>query len=547
MQLNEILNIFLCVLMGATVAAASVPLVHMLQLESYQGRMYLKWLKKHISSDVVPYLFAGVAALLLRASYPFLGGADSVLARICFSAADFVYIAILAIFYFSYQNKPHVKPIVYTGRVIRFLVAECVIAFLFAALFFMKLYSWQYGMDWWTYLSPYMLRYAPGALLPVFVFAVYLVLYPLEEGIKRWYFNDAKKKLAKHEGLIRIGITGSYGKTGTKYALCSMLSPKYETLITPGSYNTPMGVTRVVRTSLEPSHKVFVAEMGARYKGDIKELCRLVHPEYGIITAVGSQHLETFGTLDRVRETKGELLAGIIPGGCCFLNGDDENCRRLYDESRVEGKYLYGTQGEDLYMRAEDIQTGPSGSTFTLRAQDGASVKCSTKLLGKYNILNMTGAAALAYKLGISLETIASAIAVTEPVEHRLQLIEGAVTVIDDAFNANPLGSAEALRVLSSFGGRKIIVTPGMVELGAQEEALNREFGANIAKTADIAIIIGLKHADPICEGITAAGFPENCIVRAETLAEATELLKRYTEPGCTVLFENDLPDNYAQ
>ena len=420
-------------------------------------------------------------------------------------------------------------------------------AFFFGVLFFARIDGWLIGNDWWTYVWPYLVRYAPGALLPLFVLFVYGILYPLEEGIKRWYFNDAKKKLAAREHLVKIGITGSFGKTGTKYALESMLSKKYDVLITPGSYNTPMGVTRVIREQLKDAHEVFVAEMGARYKGDIKELCKLVKPQYGIITAVGKQHLETFGSVDKVIETKGELLRGLGEDGCCFLNGDDENCRRLFHESTLAEKYLYGTQGDELFMRAENIRTDAEGSTFALVAENGEKADCKTQLLGKHNILNMVGAAALAYRLGMGMEEVAQAIAQAKPVEHRLQLIPGPVTVIDDAFNANPVGSKEALNVLAMFPGKKIIITPGLVEQGSEEEQLNYEFGYHMAACSDIAIIIGKKHADPICEGLLDAHFPKDHLVRAESLAEATVLLKNYTEPGCVVLFENDLPDNFAE
>lgn len=537
---------FLCALMGAAVTAASLPFVHILQLESYQGRMYLKWMGRHIGSDFVPCLFAGGVALVLRASYVLFYSANPVIAKICYSAADFVYIAMLALLYYSYIKHLQVKPLVYTGRVKRLLVAEWVLATLFSAMFFVNLSKESGG--WGEYLAPFAVRYLPGLLLPLFVLLPYGLLYPVEEGVKRYYFNDAKKRLAKNPDMIRIGITGSFGKTGTKYALGEILSNKYNVLITPGSYNTPMGVTRVIREQLKEEHKVFVAEMGARYKGDIRELCRLVKPEFGIITAVGKQHLETFGSLDNIIQTKSELIRGLGEDGCAFLNGDDENCRKIYEQSTLNERYLYGTQGEDLFMRAGEIHTGPEGSSFTLTAENGESVCCKTKLLGRHNILNLTGAAACAYRLGMPLEEIALGIAKAEPVEHRLQLIPGAVTVIDDAFNANPLGSREALNVLASFEGKKrVIVTPGMVELGAEEKELNREFGRHIARCADIALIVGKTHADPICEGLLAAGFPQENLIRVPTLAKATELLPTYATPGSVVLFENDLPDNYAE
>lgn len=532
-------------LIAASVVAASVSAVHMLQLESYQGKMYLKWLFKHISGELLPPLLAGVAAFALKCCYILFGG--NIIGRICRYGADIVYIALLALFYFSYEKRPKVKPIVYTGRVKRLLVAELVVAFIFGAGFFLP-NMLQYGVDpWLNFVLPFALRYLPGGLLPLFVLLCYCITYPIEEGVKAWYLNDAKRMLKAQQGLIKIGITGSYGKTGAKYALDMILGEEYKTLITPGSFNTPMGVTRTVREHLEGEHNVFVAEMGARYTGDIKTLCKLVEPQYGIITAVGKQHLETFKALDNIINTKAELVAGI-KGGCCFLNGDDENCRKIKAKFPDKQLYFYGTEGDDLYMKAQNIKVTTEGSTFELVAKTGESVTCKTKLLGRHNILNLTGAAALAHGLGMGLDKIAAGIAKAQPVEHRLQLIQGEVTVIDDAFNSNPVGSKEALRVLGLYKDkRRVVVTPGMVELGEEEAALNKELGKAIGENADIAIIIGKHHADPICQGILETGFDQSCLIRVASLKEATEKLPAYAGTGSVVLFENDLPDNYNE
>lgn len=545
----KIMDYALSVFMGAAVVAASLPLVHILQLESYQGKMYLKWLSKHIASDFLPSFIAGAAALIFRIGFVLISGASPLAGRICYYLADIIYIAMLAIIYFSYEKRPHAKPIVYTGRVKRLLIIEFIAAVLFSAMFFSPLLWEKYGFAWLLYLPPLVVRYLPGLILPLFLFACHLITYPIEEGVKLWYLNDAKRMLKEHDELIRIGITGSYGKTGAKYALGEILAQKYTTLITPGSFNTPMGVTRTIREQLNDSHQVFVAEMGARYTGDIKTLCRLVRPQYGIITAVGKQHLETFKTLDNIINTKAELAQGIEAGGCCFLNGDDENCRKIYARFNATGQlYLYGTKGEGLYMKAANITVTNEGSAFELIAQNGDKVSCSTQLLGRHNILNLTAAAALAYKLGLTLDEIAAGIANARPVEHRLQLIPGVVTVIDDAFNSNPVGSKEALKVLGAYKDKKrIVVTPGMVELGAEEAELNREFGHCIAENADIAIIIGKAHADPICQGILEKGFAQQNLIRVGSLKEATEKLAQCGGAGSVVLFENDLPDNYNE
>lgn len=140
----------------------------------------------------------------------------------------------------------------------------------------------------------------------------------VEKLISEMYFRDAQRKLRERPDLIKIGITGSYGKTSVKFILGTLLQEKYQTLVTPASFNTPMGVTRIIREKLRPAHQVFVAEMGARHVGDIREMCRLVHPTLGVLTSVGPQHLDTFKTLERIKQTKYELMEAIPQDGCCF-------------------------------------------------------------------------------------------------------------------------------------------------------------------------------------------------------------------------------------
>lgn len=532
----------------ATAAAVFVSLlfVHMLQLESYQGLMYLRWVSKHIGDEVFPITAASLVALMLRFGYAMLMYTYPVVSDISYYLADALYVLMLAVMAYSAMKKKNIKPLVYTGRIKRLLAVITVLVAVCSCSFFQptKLFLEQ---SFGVFLFNNILRYLPGIMLPFFVFAAYLITYPIEESVKKWYFNDARRKLEADKKLIRIAITGSFGKTGTKYALKTLLSKQYNTLCTPGSYNTPMGVTRVVREQLNDEHEVFIAEMGARYKGDIKELCKLVRPQYGILTAIGKQHLETFGSLENIIRTKCELVDALSPDGCCFFNGDSLELRAAYSMATIEEKYLFGTEGDGLYMKASDITVSCEGSEFTLTASDGKSIVCHTQLLGKHNIVNLTGAAACAYRLGVDLDKIAEGISEAEPVEHRLQLKKGTINIIDDAFNSNPVGSKEALNVLSRFSGKRIIVTPGMVELGEEEDELNKAFGVHMASCVDIAIVIGKKHADPICEGLLKGGFNSESLVRVETLDEASLKLPQYTEPGCVVLFENDLPDNYKE
>ncbi|MBR0026730.1 MAG: UDP-N-acetylmuramoyl-tripeptide--D-alanyl-D-alanine ligase [Clostridia bacterium] len=535
--------LYLIIATAATVFAAQ-RFLHMMQLESYQGKMYLKWLKKHVGSEWVPFLMAGIIAILLRAGYVLFYYAEGLyfLSDILWYAGDAVYVILMLLFGWANAKKPQKKPLKYTGRVIRLIVALTVVV----AVFWLDLFIGFDISSWGGYLLMNLVHYLPGLLLPLFVLLAWLITWPIENRVKAWYFNDAKKKLAARD-IPKLAITGSYGKTSTKFILGTLIAEKYNTLFTPGSFNTPMGVTRVIREQLKEEHEVFIAEMGARYKGDIAELCRLVQPKYGIITSVGKQHLETFGSFEAVVSTKAELLRALPADGCAFINGDNEACRGMYESLGLENKYLFGLEGEGLYMRADEIETGEFGSRFTLVCEDGASIRCTTKLLGRHNILNITGAAACAYRLGLTMEEIASGIAKLEAVEHRLQLIPGPVTVIDDAFNANPEGSKYALQVLSEFKGRRIVITPGMIELGAEEDALNFEMGRTMADCADIAILVGKRRVEAIKNGLLEGGFEPSCIVQVNTLTEASEILPKYTAPGCVVLFENDLPDNFDE
>ena len=197
---------------------------------------------------------------------------------------------------------------------------------------------------------------------------------------------------------------------------------------------------------------------------------------------------------------------------------------------------------------AEDIHVSADGSTFFLCTKE-MRILCKTVLLGELNIRNILLCAGVCIKLGLSKEQIARGIAKLNPVEHRLQLIAnpGGMTIIDDAFNSNIKGAEQAFRVLKNMNGKRILVTPGMVELGTQEEEMNRSFGRLAADCCDLAILVGKKRSTAIREGLEAEGFPESGITVVNSLDEAAELLKSIAGSGDTVLFENDLPDNYTE
>ncbi|NLV57209.1 MAG: UDP-N-acetylmuramoyl-tripeptide--D-alanyl-D-alanine ligase [Clostridiales bacterium] len=375
-----------------------------------------------------------------------------------------------------------------------------------------------------------------------------LLAWPIEKFISELYFRDAKRRLLSNPRLIRIGITGSYGKTSVKHILGTLLSEKYPTLITPLSYNTPMGVSRAIREKLTPTYQVFVGEMGARHVGDIKELCRLVKPTIGILTSVGPQHLDTFRTVQRVVKTKYELIEALPKDGHGYFFDDGGICKGLYDQTEKPKSLASLTSGHgDCWC--ENITVSPSGCSFDLHLKNKGSIRCQTLLLGEHNIQNILLASMVAGDLGLSLKQIAHGISELKPIKNRLELIPhpGSFTIINDAFNSNPIGAKAALKVLASFPKRRIIVTPGMVELGEKEAEYNREFGRRIAESADIAIIIGKKRAIPIIEGLREGGFSPDQIHHVGSLTESTTVLHDLVQPTDTVLYENDLPDNYQE
>lgn len=534
----------LSVLLSASSAAACLLagrlLLHFFQLESYQFPGYFRTIRRNMPRTLLPGLCVSAllaAAMLLRRLLLTGNGIQAVL----FAAAALI--LLIGGGYLTgkrFSEKKAKKAFVITSRVKRLYAVSAIIL---TAAFLCVISADP------VFLSPAKVITACilPAFLPLLTALCGLIAWPIEKGISELYFRDAQRILRERKDLIRIGITGSWGKTSVKFILGTILGEKYHTLVTPASFNTPMGVTKVIRSRLEPGHRVFVAEMGARHVGDIREMCRLVHPQIGILTSVGPQHLDTFRTVERVAKTKYELIDALPEDGQAFFADDQDLCRSLYDKTR-KPKHLTGLNPEEDELWAESITYSPEGSSFIL-CSGTDSIACTTQLLGELNIRNILLCADVALNLGLSMKQVASGISKIKPVEHRLQLIRhpGGLNVIDDAFNSNIRGARQAFEVLKQFPGRRMIVTPGMVELGEQEYEMNREFGAAMAGCCDTAVLVGRKRSEAIRAGLMQSGFPEESIRVVSSLEEAIGVMRELTGTGDTVLFENDLPDNYSE
>ena len=322
--------------------------------------------------------------------------------------------------------------------------------------------------------------------------------------------------------------------------MSTLLSEKYNVLMTPHSYNTTLGVVRTVNENLTPLHEVFVVEMGARNIGDIKEICDLVKPKAGILTSVGPQHLETFKTQENITKTKYELMDSVGDGKK-FVNYDNEIIRKC---ERKENTITYGTSDECDYW-AKDIKVSEKGSTFTLVTPNGEA-ELKTKLLGRHNVINLVGSCAVAMEYGVDIDSIKIAMRRIESVEHRLQLKKQPdCTIIDDAYNSNPEGAKGALETLREFEGTRIVITPGMVELGSREEEENEKLGAICAECADYAIFVGEKQYPILKKGADTVRPDDEKIMCAKDIYEAFSMMRGIQAENKIVLLENDLPDNY--
>ena len=559
---------------------ASRRLMHYFQLESYQFHGYFQTIRRQWKKAILPYallflallavilLISGVSALLRNNGFDIhlsdclqgreerasLGGWLYMILTSVLLPCVFAVLGGLGLRRKAVLEKEK-KKFALTARMKRLYAVHTV---LILTLLGLEAW-WIFGafMDSGSLIASFNSASIPCALLALPALPLFLLLplilplsallaLPIERLIFHLYFKDAEKKLLENPRLIRIGITGSYGKTSTKFILAEILSQKYNVLATPASFNTPMGVTRIIRERLTPSHQVFIGEMGARHVGEIKELSRLVHPQIGILTAVGPQHLDTFKTIQRIEKTKYELIDALPPDGLAVFLEDGGIVSRLYEKTQ-KNKILVGKEGGEAW--ATGISVSPQGSHFTLHLKDWEPFPCETPLLGEHNIRNILTASAVAKHLGLNREQIRRGIQQLRPVEHRLQLLKtaGGVTVIDDAFNTNPRSSKEALKVLSSFPGRRVIVTPGMVELGQEEEKYNREFGRNMAQSVDVAVLVGKRHTAPIRKGLEEQGFPAENIHVAASLDEAIRIVNGILRPGDVVMYENDLPDHYSE
>ncbi len=513
--------------------------LHMLQQNLYnENNRYLKWISSNDKSALLNLNWYGVlfATLMFFSTH--------------YALNYFFLVAMMFVYVVSYivdrkkraldQNK---KPLVITARVKR-LVTTIGILYLIPLLLFLYVNDAFHPMSIFVVLIVTIFT----SINFYIVYIANLINKPIEKMVFKYYENKAKSKLKSMSNLKVIGITGSYGKTSSKNILNEILNIKFNSITTPKSLNTFYGLMITINNTLTKFDEVFVAEMGAYVKGEIKGLCKLVNPKYGIITTIGTAHLQTFGSEENIIEGKMELIEYLPDDGVGVLNADDS--KQVAYKRKTKCKIIWIGIDNDADVKASNIKCDFNGTNFDVTFKgDKKTYKFETKLLGKHNVYNILDGLALGYEFGIEPKDLIQAVRRIHPVEHRLELKRvGSITMIDDAYNSNPVGAKSALDVLSMMKGKKVVVTPGMVELGEKEEEYNTTFGEQISTVADAVILVGEKKTRPILNGLKNKKYKEKDIYIINDVKESFKLLEKLKgKEDLYALFENDLPDTYTE
>jgi len=509
----------------------------MFQQNLYDTKRYFTWIVEH-SNKSFPFVdFFPLILWLIIFLYPSLKTINILL----FITTIFYLIGSIILYR---ARKAFVKkPLVITARVWRLIITSIVLAmFVFVSVGYSLLYNSYYQ--------------AIGIVFAYIVFnlCIYVVVWcasmlntPIEKYIQRKFIRGAQMKVAAMKNhLTIVGITGSYGKTTTKNIVHHVLSEKFYPLMTPASYNTPMGITITIQQLLKPIHDIFIMEMGAYKIGEIKELTEIAQPQFGILTGIGPQHLNTFKTIENIQRTKFELIESLGENGTAVLNYDDPLIRSYEIQNKCK-VVTYGIEHDNVDYRATDLKFAENGIQFTVVFPNKKKEMFTMPLLGAHNALNALAAIALSVELGETVGQIRQGLQTLAQIPHRLELKSaGTYTIIDDAFNANPVGTKKAIDVLHNMDGKRIVITPGMIELGSEEERLNYEYGVYMADKIDLAILVGAKQTIPIFKGLTTK-MPKEQIFVAKNLTEALEKMRAEAVPGSFVLIANDLPDSYNE
>ena len=500
--------------------------LHIYQQEEYQPMRFLRWMFRTRSIDrkvSLVVLITGMLEVTLLLAFPI-------------GAAAIALTFLIAAWFEQDPRAASKKKLVMTGRATRIYWSAFTVLAAIGALYVLP------GVPLLAWLIPV-------HVIPLALPLANLLLTPYEKHVQQRFWNEAHQKLETLKPTV-IGITGSYGKTSTKHLLGHILEIYAPTLITPGSVNTPMGIARIVREHLGSHHRFFICEMGAYGPGSIARLCRLAPPDLGILTAVGMAHYERFKSLETVARTKLELAESVENrGGSVIFNqqvldfADSRAFRSHYREKTI----TVGPEEDNTFRLSRPEQT-----TLGVQVEvvwQARSYLLQAPLFGEHHIANMAIAFAASCLLGVPPDDVVTALHSAPQIPHRLEVKAGAngSRLIDDAYNSNPVGFASALQLLGTLqtkGGRRILVTPGMVELGLAHDEEHRRVGVLAATSVDVLLPV-LPGRISTLVGTFSEARPEGLIVPCANFGQAQAWLNQNATAADIILLENDLPDLY--
>jgi UDP-N-acetylmuramoyl-tripeptide--D-alanyl-D-alanine ligase len=512
--------------------------LHILQLEEYLTPQYARWLRENASRYTWQGYSKSLSLFLVLYLLAFLDVDRSSVAGTVFWGALGLFFLVVSV----RLARPTKKPLVMTARARRILSVS--VSFVVVVVCLTLIFVTD---------SDYSGLLAGTLLLTLCLFAGHVVLlanlalWPLEERSRRRFQRLASAKLAQQRPRV-IAITGSAGKTTTKELVAHLLSARYRVLKTPASFNTPLGVARTVNDSFQ-GQEFFVVEMAAYKRGEIAKLCALVGgTDISAITTVNAQHLERFGSLEATAAAKWEIVDGLKPGGAAVLNFDVSAVRERAERLSGVEVISFGAESEDVKLRAGGVVETSTGIEFDV-TYGREQTHITTRLLARHNVTNVLAALGIGLSCGLDVPYMAAAIRGFLPPDHRLQPVEvNGVTVLDDAYNANPEGIIGAIEVLGRYAPRRrVLVTPGLIEMGKDKETYHARIGKAAAANVDLAFLVGPKQTADIRYAMVAASFPEASLHVTRSLDEARDLLAKIGAKGDVILYANDLPDQFDE
>ena len=456
--------------------------MHIMQLENYDNKNFIKWILSHFLTRHVPFKNPLIATLKVKLLYAISG----------------IVFALLVISSYIINGS---------------LQAAILIALVLVS-------------------HPFIL----------FVIS-HLILFPLENRQKIGIINATKTKLAKHKNTKKIAITGSYGKSSTKEILYHILNGMHAVLRTPESYNTILGISKVVDLELSKVYEMFICEMAAYKIGEIANLCLLVEPQYGILTGISKQHLTRFGGVEKVVKAKFELVDGVSDINNVVFNIDDKYILKELRSRGIKPKHTYGVSNKSARVRASDIKFDENGSSFNLIIEN-KRFKIQTQLFGFSNVKNILSAVTMALLLKVKPKTIVQRIKLLRQFPNRSFLTRNNRSIIiDNTYSSNPSGFEETINTAKCVLGSKVLVTPGLVELGDKEVKVHIDLGTKSRGVFDQIVLVGRTHrTNSLARGV---GKSTAISYIGDQRNSYTQMVEKLSNEFDWIFLENDLTQNY--